>query len=71
MIHLEATMRSWDDQEWTRVWAGMTDAELQDRLRDYLWLAANTPNGHANRIKQLIAEADRRGKPEMVERARP
>jgi hypothetical protein len=35
-----------------------------------LWLARNTPNAHANRVAQLIEEAERRGKPDMVERAR-
>jgi hypothetical protein len=46
----------------------MTEAELEDALRRYLWLAANTPNTHASRVQQLITEAQRRGKPEMVER---
>jgi hypothetical protein len=55
---------------WKRVWAEITDAELEDRLFTYLWLARNTINPHANRVAQLIEEAERRGKPEMVERAR-
>jgi hypothetical protein len=57
-----------DEEAWARVWAEMNDAELEDALRRYLWLAANTPNNHASRVQQLITEAQRRGKPEMVER---
>jgi hypothetical protein len=48
----------------------MTDSELEDRLFKYLWLALNTINPHAGRVAQLIQEAERRGKPEMVERTR-
>jgi hypothetical protein len=43
---------------------------LEDRLFTYLWLSLNTINPHADRVAQLIQEAERRGKPEMVERAR-
>jgi hypothetical protein len=35
-----------------------------------LWLAAHSPNTHAIRIGLLVAEAERRGKPEMIERVR-
>jgi hypothetical protein len=48
----------------------MTDAEIEHSLRYYLWLAANTPNSHAGRIDQLLAECGRRGKPDILERAR-
>jgi hypothetical protein len=48
----------------------MTDAELEDRLFTYRWLSLHTPNAHASRVAQLVQEAERRGKPEMVERAR-
>lgn len=58
------------DDGWKRVWAEITDAELEDRLFTYLWLARNTINPHANRLAQLIEEAERRGKPDMVERVR-
>ena len=43
------------------VWAEMSDEELRDRLRHYLFLAANGPLQHAKRIAQLGAEAERRG----------
>ena len=58
------------DDGWKQVWAEMTDAELEDNLFTYLWLSLHTPNKHASRVAQLIQEAERRGKPEMVERAR-
>ena len=48
----------------------MSDEELRDRLRHYLFLAANGPHQHAKRIAQLVAEADKRGKADMVDEAR-
>jgi hypothetical protein len=57
------------DDGWPQVWAEMSDEELRDRLRHYLFLAANGPNQHAKRIAQLMAEADNRGKEEMVDEA--
>lgn len=52
------------------VWAGMTDTELEGPLFRYLWLSFHNPNSHADRVAQLVAEAEQRGQPEMVERAR-
>jgi hypothetical protein len=57
------------DDGWPKVWVEMTDEELRDRLRHYLFLAANSPLKHAKRIAQLVAEADKRGKAEMVNEA--
>lgn len=50
----------------------MNDEEPRDRLRDYdyLFLAANGPNPHPKRIAQLVAEAERRGRAEMVNEVR-
>ena len=59
-----------DDEEWRSVWAALTDAELEDRLFKYFWLARNTPNSHDSRLRQLADEAERRGQAAMVERAR-
>jgi hypothetical protein len=59
-----------DDDGWKRVWEEMTDAELEDRLFTYLWLAHNTINPHAGRVAQLIQGAERRGQAGIVERAR-
>jgi hypothetical protein len=47
----------------------MSDRDLRDQLRHYLFLAANGPLQHAKRIAQLVAEADKRGKAEMVDEA--
>jgi hypothetical protein len=58
------------DDGWKQVWAEMTDAELEDRLFTYLWLALHTPNAHAGRVAQLIEQAERPGQAGMVERAR-
>jgi hypothetical protein len=58
------------DDGWKQVWAEMTDAELEDHLFTYLWLSLHTINPHAGRVARLIQEAERRGKPEIVERAR-
>jgi hypothetical protein len=58
------------DDGWKRVWAEMTDSELEDHLFTYLWLALHTPNAHAGRVAQLIQEAERRGQAGIVERAR-
>ena len=57
------------DDGWPKVWAEMSDEELRDRLRHYLFLAANGPLKHAKRVAQLVAEADKRGKAEMVDEA--
>jgi hypothetical protein len=48
----------------------MSDEELRDRLRHYLFLAANSPLKHAKRIGELVAEAAKRGKAEMVDEAK-
>jgi hypothetical protein len=58
------------DEEWRRIWAEMTDEELEGRLFTYYWLAMNTPNCHAIRLRQLADEAEKRGQAGMVERAR-
>jgi hypothetical protein len=67
--------REWENNEmdtddgWSKVWAEMSDEELRDRLRHYLFLAATSPLKHAKRIAQLVAEADQRGNAEMVDEA--
>ena len=52
------------------VWAEMTDSQLEDRLFTYLWLSFHTPNSHADRVAQLMEEAERCGQAGIVERAR-
>jgi hypothetical protein len=58
------------DDEWRRIWAEMTDEELEARLFTYHWLAMTTLNSHAIRLRQLADEAVRRGQAAMLERAR-
>ena len=58
------------DDGWRRVWAEMTDEELEERLSTFHWLALSTPNSHAIRLCQLAAEAEKRGQAAMVERAK-
>jgi hypothetical protein len=57
------------DDGWLEVWASLDDAQLASTLFDYMWLAAKTPNSHFFRIAQLKAEAERRGKPELIQQA--
>jgi hypothetical protein len=58
-----------DDECWKRVWAEMTDSELEDRLFTYLCFSSHNTNSHAGRVAQLIEEAERRGLAGMAERA--
>lgn len=60
----------YEDDSWREVWRSRTDSELEETLSQYLWLAANSPNHHQSRIRQLIEEAERRGKPEIIDRAK-
>ena len=57
------------DDGWPKVWAEMSDEELRDRLRHYLFLAANSPLKHEKRIAQLVAKANKHGKAEMLNEA--
>jgi hypothetical protein len=54
---------------WQEVWARMSDKELESAARDYIWLAGTEPNNHRGRRDEIVAEAQRRGKPEIIERA--
>jgi hypothetical protein len=58
------------DEEWRRVWACLTDQELENRLFTYFWLALKTPNPQSGRLRELVDEAERRGQAAMVERAK-
>ena len=58
------------DDDWARVWAEFDDARLESALFEYFWPAVNPPNSHTSRLGQLIAEAERRGKPELQGSAR-
>jgi hypothetical protein len=58
------------DDGWPKVWAQISDEELRNRRRHYLLLGANGANQRARCIAQLLAEADRRRKVEMVHGAK-
>ncbi|GEM_PF-3147271 len=52
------------------IWAALSDSALEHRLRHYLW-QQNTGSGrYHGRVGQLAAEAERRGKPEIVQKAK-
>ena len=55
---------------WLSVWSALSDEGLEKRLRYYLWLSRAVPETHERRVAQLVAEARRRGKPEIAEHAR-
>lgn len=55
--------------DWAALLTQMSDERVEEILRDYLWLHATT-NTSLNRIEQLMGEAERRGRPELIERAR-
>jgi hypothetical protein len=48
------------NDEWRRLWAEMTDEELEYRLFTYFWLAMKTPNSQSNRLRELVDEAEKR-----------
>jgi hypothetical protein len=58
------------DDPWLPVWSALSDESLEDRLRHYLWLSHVDPVMNQRRYEHLVAEAERRGKPEIVERAK-
>jgi hypothetical protein len=48
----------------------MSDEELQATACDYLWLAKHSPQASTARLTEIIVETERRGKPEIISRAR-
>ena len=57
-------------RDWTRNWGQLSDTDLESAARYYLWLATSFPNLENHRLAEIITEAGRRGKPEIVENAR-
>ncbi len=53
---------------WDSVWSELSDETLEQRLAHFYWLATLAPNIYQPRLAVLIAEAERRGKPDLVER---
>jgi hypothetical protein len=62
------------DDERPQLWAILTDDELETLAPDYIWAAEMGEESErlrfAARLDQLVAEAKRRGKPEIIDRAR-
>ena len=57
-------------KNWTQRWGQMSDSDLESAARYYLWLAQSFPEMEIQRLEEIVAEASRRGKPEIVEYAR-
>jgi hypothetical protein len=55
---------------WFLAWMALSDDSLKDRLRRYYWLSTNASNIYKAGFGLLVAEAERRGKPEIVEEAK-
>ena len=55
---------------WVPVWAALSDESLEHRLRHYYWLSTQAPNLYQMRFELLVAEAERRSKPELAENAK-
>jgi hypothetical protein len=51
-------------------WNQLSDEELRHAARYYLWLAEAYPDLHTERLQEVIAEANRRGKPQILQEAR-
>jgi len=51
-------------------WPAMNDQGLESAARYYLWLAEAFPDLQNRRLAEIIAEAGRRGKPEILRQAR-
>ncbi|GEM_PF-2666221 len=57
-------------KNWTQKWDQMSDRDLESAARYYMWLAQSFPELRSDRLDEVIREASRRGKPEIVECAR-
>ena len=51
-------------------WVQMSDTDLESAARYYLWLMHQFPDLPNQRIDEIIAEARRRGKPEIISQAK-
>jgi hypothetical protein len=62
------------DADGPELWALLTDDELETIAPDYIWAAETGVEGErvqfAAQLDQIVAEAKRRRKPEIIERAR-
>lgn len=51
-------------------WGQMSDTDLESAARYYLWLMHQFPDLPNQRLDEIVAEADRRGKPEILSQAK-
>ena len=55
---------------WESLLTRQSNQELESRARNYLWLADNASGLYDDRLAQVVAEAERRGVTDILERAR-
>lgn len=48
----------------------MSDTDLESAARYYLWLMQQFPDLPNQRLDEIVAEAERRGKPEILRQAK-
>lgn len=51
-------------------WVQMSDKDLENAARYYLWLVRQFPNLPNHRLDEIVAEVNRRGKPEILSHAK-
>ncbi len=51
-------------------WVQMSDTDLENAARYYLWLSQEFPDLPNKRLDEIVMEAGRRGKPEIVSHAK-
>ena len=51
-------------------WIQMSDTDLESAARYYLWLMSQFPDLPNQRLDEIVAEASRRGKPEILSQAK-
>jgi hypothetical protein len=51
-------------------WVQMSDTDLESAARYYLWLMTQFPDLPNQRLDEIVAEAGRRGKPEILSQAK-
>lgn len=55
---------------WVQKWDQMSDSDLEAAARYYFWIETNFPQMDNHRLEEIVAEAGRRGKPEILSKAR-
>jgi hypothetical protein len=51
-------------------WVQMSDKDLESAAKYYLWVAESFPDLRNHRLDEIVAEANRRGKPEILKHAK-